>query len=210
MVETASKVAPSDYDNLIKQGILDAKGSIEDSLALLTADDLTTLGRTLADRAARIADFFSIVVDPINNIATAIEKGNYTSVYDWISNDHTRIPLIEAAGSKRIYFVSVTENVNTGDEEAYVNKFGLTLCKKAPNYLTGAMAALPENKIPAELKGKDFVAAENDSASVFRDGGGDRCFLDVGRDDGERELYLVLLDGLWDADFGWVFLAEKP
>lgn len=211
MVDTASKVAPSDYDNLIKQGILDAKGSIEDALAMLTPDDLVNLGRTLADRAAKINDLFSVVVEPINNLKEGIDKGHYTSVYDWISNDHSRIPLTETTGGKRIYFVPVTENVNTGEEEAYVNKFGLTLCKKAPNYLLGAMSALPENKLPENLKGKDIVAAENEAASVFQARRGRRCFLHAHRS-GDRRLLALVSAGIWYAVAvrGWVFLAEKP
>lgn len=209
MPETILIIADSDYAVLVRQGITDAKGS-DKAIEFLTEDDLKNLGKLLADREAKIQDLFSVVVDPINNIALAIEKGNYDSVYDWISNDHSRVPLTEAEGPKRIYFVPVTENVNTGDEEAYVNKFGLTLCKSAPNYLSGAMAAIPENKLPAELAGKDFVAAENAESSVFQDRDGDRCFLCVYRRDGRRRLSLVSVDVRWSAGSDWVFLAEKP
>jgi hypothetical protein len=207
MPETILIIADSDYAVLVRQGITDAKGS-DKAIEFLTEDDLKNLGKLLADREAKIQDLFSVVVDPINNIALAIEKGNYNDVYNWINEQH--VPLTEAAGAKRIYFVPVTENVNTGDEEAYVNKFGLTLCKSAPNYLAGAMAAIPENKLPSELAGKDFVAAENVESSVFQDEGGSRCFLYVSRYDGERKLYLVSVDGDWNAGRGWVFLAEKP
>ncbi|MEO5646074.1 MAG: hypothetical protein ABIO57_03350 [Candidatus Paceibacterota bacterium] len=209
MPETILIIADSDYAVLVRQGITDAKGS-DKAIEFLTEDDLKNLGKLLADREAKIQDLYSVVVDPINNIALAIEKGNYDSVYDWISDDHDRIPLLEAAGAKRIYFVPVTENVDSGDEEAYVNKFGLTLCKSAPNYLTGAMAAVPENKLPAELAGKDFVAAENAESSVFQGKDGRRCFLCVSRDDGRRRLSLVVVDGHWFADVDWMFLAEKP
>jgi hypothetical protein len=207
MPETILIIADSDYSVLVRQGITDAKGS-DKAIEFLTEDDLKNLGKLLADREAKIQDLFSVVVDPINNIALAIEKGSYTDVYNWINEE--RVPLIEVAGAKRIYFVPVTENVNTGDEEAYVNKFGLTLCKSAPNYLAGAMAAIPEAKLPAELAGKDFVAAENAESSVFQDEDGRRCFLDVCRDVGRRELSLVDVVDDWGADGDWLFLAEKP
>ena len=51
MVETVV-IAPSDYEVLIKQGITDAKGSVEEALAFLTAGDLTNLGCILADHTA--------------------------------------------------------------------------------------------------------------------------------------------------------------
>lgn len=207
MVETAT-IAPSDYPVLIKQGITDAKGSVEEALALLTADDLTNLGRTLSDRAARIGDLFSAVVNPINTASEALAKGKYDGQYDWISDKNTPFP--QAEGAKRIYFVPVTETVKQGGEETYVRKFGLTLCKKAPCYLAGAMAEIPESELPESLQGKDFVAAENDTASVFLYGDGGRCFLCVSRREGGRGLHLVDLDGGWFADDGWVFLAEKP
>ena len=195
------------YADLIRQGIADAKGS-DNAIELLTEDDLKSLGKLLSDRETKVQALHSVVVNPINSIALAVEKGNYDSVYDWINEEH--VPLAEAKGAKRIYFVPVTENVNTGDEEAYVNRFGLTLCKSAPNYLAGAMAIVPENKLPEELAGKDFVAVENAESSVFQGEDGGRCFLDVFRYDGRRELFLMLVVGDWDADDGWVFLAEKP
>ena len=199
-------IAKSDYAFLIEQGIKDAKGS-EKAIEFLTEEDLKNIGKMLADRETKIQNIFSVVVDPINNISTAIEKGNYNYVYYWINEKH--VPLQKVAGSKRIYFVPVTEEVNTGYEESYVNKFGLTLCKNAPNYLAGAMAILSENKIPAELKSKDFVAVENNLSSIFKDDDSDRCFLYVSRV-GYRRLLLIILDGLWGVGHNWMFLAEKP
>lgn len=151
--------------------------------------------------------FFSILVSPINSINDAIEKGNYSSVYEHISL--TTAPLVEVTGEKRIYFVPISKNVTTGGEELYLNKFGLTLCKNAPNYLLGATTVLPENKIPAELKGKSFVAAESVSSSGFVDRSIDRCCLCVDRGGDERRLDIVRVFGNWDAGNDWMFLAEK-
>ncbi|MEK7208414.1 MAG: hypothetical protein AAB699_02585 [Patescibacteria group bacterium] len=71
-------------------------------------------------------------------------------------------------------------------------------CKDAPAYLLGLMAAVPEDKMPAELRNKHIVAAEPDKSSVFADGDGGRCFLCVGRyDDGFRRLNRMRVVGRW-------------
>ncbi len=208
--QTSKTIPVSDYEKLIKEGITNARGT-DKALELLTVTDLTNLGKTLADRQAKIADLFSVVVHPINNLKEGIEQGRYNGgVYDWIKEDYSRVPLVETKGAKRVYFVPVTENVTMGEEEAYVEKFGLTLCKNAPNYLLGVMAQLKESDLPGSLFRKDIVATENTDASVFRDKSGVRCFLGTYRHDGGRGLDLVGLDGGWDVGRDWVFLAERP
>ena len=45
-----------------------------------------------------------------------------------------------------------------------------------------------------------------ETASVFQDNDGNRCFLNANRNDGKRKLNLVNLNGNWSADNDWVFL----
>lgn len=195
------------FMSLLQKGIADAKGSAE-TIAFLTDEDVVELGKTLANReAAAIGELFSAIITPCNNLSEAIKKGGYDGgVYDHITEQ--TVPLTPAEGAKRVYFLPVKRNVDIGQEEAYVNEFGLTLCKNAPNYLLGAMVQLSEDKLPDSLKGKDLVAADS---SVFRDKNGDRCFLYAFRSAGWRSLGLVDL-GYWGWGIGnyWVFLAERP
>ena len=44
------------------------------------------------------------------------------------------------------------------------------------------------------------------NSSVFQDHNGNRCFLNVYRNDDKRKLNLMNLDGNWNGDNDWVFL----
>lgn len=147
---------------------------------------------------------FSKTVSPICDITIGKEKGNYTYVYDHITPE--TVPLQSCQGEKKVYLVPLTETVE-GIEgvTAYLKAFGLKPCQNAPQYLLGLMACTEQSELP-NLSW--IVAAEDAAASVFRDDGDDRCFLLVFRSGGGRKLRLVLLDGRWDADRDWVFLAE--
>jgi hypothetical protein len=45
-----------------------------------------------------------------------------------------------------------------------------------------------------------------ETSSVFQDKNGNRCFLNVNRNDGKRKLNLVNVDDNWNADNDWMFL----
>lgn len=203
MLEAVTEVVPLDYSNLIEQGIRDAKGPRE-ALAMLTPEDILDLGRMLADREARIGDLFSVVVSPVNDIGTAIKKGDYSRVNEKVNG----ISLVEAIGSKRLYFLPISEDVAYGEEEAYANKHGLTLCKESPNYLFGAMALLTEARIPKMLDGNDFVSIEN-GFSYFQDQCGYPCAVRVRRREGVRELDTICLKGCLKASDKWILITEK-
>jgi hypothetical protein len=192
----------------IKKGIENAKGSSE-LIFFLTEDDCQKLGEQLANREAfKNTTFFSVVVDPINNIEEGKKIGHYDSIYDHISQK--TIPLQKAIGAKRIYFVPVNERVEEGRETEFLAKFGKRPVTNAPNYLLGAMAKLEEKDLPENLKLKDFVAVSSDEKEAFSDRGGYPCFLACNRSDGGRELLMVKLVYEWHLNHGWVFLAEDP
>ena len=197
-------LSTEDILSFIRKGIEDAKGSL-DAIQLLTQADCIKLGEELANREALIkTPFFSVMVNPINDIEEGKTTGNYDSIYDWITVN--TVPLEKAEGAKRIYFVPVTEQVEEGKEAEFLAKYGKKPVVNAPNYLLGAMAKLKESDLPEELKLKDLVAVAD---GVFLNHSGNRCFLNCNRRSGERKLNMVKLLGDWYADNAWVFLAEE-
>jgi hypothetical protein len=191
----------------ILKGIENAKGS-PDAISLLTEEDLFKIGEELANREAyRKTEFFSVVVDPINEIEEGKKTGHYDSIDRWITPK--TVLLQKSEGAKRIYFVPVNERVPEGKEAEFLSKFGKKPVTNAPNYLLGAMVKLEEKDLPEELKLKDFVAVSSDDTGVFLGGGGTRCFLRCNRRSGYRRLDMIELANDWRADYGWFFLAEE-
>ncbi len=206
MDTTVVVLSAEEITSFIQKGIENAKGS-PDALTLLREEDLLTLGEALANREADCkTEFFSVVVEPLNDILEGKKVGHYDSIYDWITGKP--VPLQKAEGTKRIYFVPVNERVPEGKEAEFLAKYGKKSVTNAPNYLLGAMAKLEEKDLPKKLKGKDFVAVSSEESGVFVLDVDNRCFLRCYRYDGERGLNVVKLAVDWNPDRGWVFLAE--
>lgn len=193
-----------EISSFILKGIENAKGS-PDAIQFLTEEDCLKLGEELANREVNHkTNFFSVVVDPINDIEDGKKVGHYDVIYYHITSK--TVPLQKAQGSKRIYFVPVNERVEQGKEAEFLAKFGKRPVTNAPNYLLGAMAKLEEKDLPDHLKFKDFVAVSSDEKEVFSDHNGNRCFLNCNRRNGKRKLNMVKLTGEWNPEDDWFFL----
>ena len=150
---------------------------------------------------------FSIDTRPINSITSAIKNGGYSFVTHCIEHDHNKSfsklsP--DAQGTKRIYFLPVSEKVFIGQEDHYAKKFGFKICEYARNYLLGLIADTPKDRMPPELKGKMLVAAENQiyqygtfTSSIFSV----RC-----HENGDREL----IGWICPASFRWNSKDDEP
>lgn len=144
-------------------------------------------------------------VSPINTAEEAIKQGHYNDYYRLILNGTVEIE--PAKGPKNLHLVCFNRTVGETEYVELLRAEGKRPCQNAPQYLLGLMAQVPEDKMPAELRNKDLVAAEPDnSSSVFTGKDGDRCFLCVYRLGGRRKLNLVRVDRRW-YDY-WAFLAE--
>lgn len=153
---------------------------------------------------------FSVIIDPVNSIETALETGRFNSVSRWILEDYNRVPLVQTTERKRIYFVPMIDSVSSGKEELYVSKFNLVLCENTPNYLLGAMVNLKERDLPEELDGKGIIAIDRNTNTVFESEFYDRCTLHVCRKSSQRRLRLCGLDFNWEVERGLMLLAEEP
>ena len=144
-------------------------------------------------------------VQPINTVETGITQGYYTDHYDFITNK--TVPLQLVKGAKNLYLVCFDGTISETESAELLRAVGKQPCRNAPQYLLGLMAEVPENKMPAELRNKDLVAAEpGDKSSAFTDEGGDRCFLGIYRGVAYRKLSLTKGGGRWVGP--WAFLAE--
>ncbi len=199
-----NKVVSSNYKNLIKQGIKDAKGS-DNALDFITEEDLKKFGTIMAERELRIkTNFFSMMVNPINNFAKAIKKGNYRIVFVKEENTLYDKSFKEVARKKLVYFVPVTtyldDNVYARD---YLAQFGLVPCQKGPNYLLGAMTLLSEDKMPDELKDKILVAMGADKERWYYEYGVGWVHVHL-----DSRLIAINSSGL-RGDSRYVILAER-
>ena len=144
-------------------------------------------------------------ISPINTVEEGIAQGHYTGHYGFIT-DKT-VPLQPVQGAKNLYLVCFNRTIGETEYVELLFAEGKQPCRQAPAYLLGLMAAVPEDKMPEELRNKDFVAAESDNkSSVFAGGHGHRCFLFVNQRGAYRRLDLIGVGGLWGDS--WAFLAE--
>lgn len=125
-------------EKTIKQGILSAGGTNQ-LLLFIVQSDFDNLGKELVKREVKHKKLLYMDVVPLNNIRKAIIKGKYTSVDPDIEKE---VKLKKAIGSKRVYFVPVVKEVKPKGEEAYVNEYGVTLCKNSRNFLLGLMCRM--------------------------------------------------------------------
>ncbi len=145
-------------------------------------------------------------INPINTVEEGIAQGHYNDYYQHITNK--TVPLQKVAGAKNLYLVCFGRTSGETDYVELLRAEGKQPCRNAPQYLLGLMAAVPEDKMPEELRNKDLVAAEPDNeASAFSGVRRDRCFLCVRRYGGDRLLYLALVDRRRGLD-GCALLAE--
>lgn len=133
-------------------------------------------------------------VTPINSIEEV--RNDYNYIYSHITD--STVPLKKETGTKEVQIMKYDKTMTTEEILADFKEKGLQ--PASPNTLLG----FAKDHFDV-LENYQWLVAPS---SVFQDGLGHRCFLSVSRRDGERKLYLVLLDGHWDADFDWVFLAE--
>lgn len=144
-------------------------------------------------------------INPINTAEEGIAQGHYTGHYGFIT-DKT-VPLQPVQGAKNLYLVCFNRTIGETECAELLRAEGKRPCQNAPQYLLGLMASVPEDKMPAELRNKDIVAAESDNkSSVFAGGHVHRCFLFVNRRGAYRRLDLIGVGGLWGDS--WAFLAE--
>jgi hypothetical protein len=183
---------------LFQKGITGAEGSAR-AIRYLAEEDLTRVGRTLAERETKIGNLASFVISPINSIDQAIKTGGFSRV------DKKIVLRAQATISRRIYFLPIMEHVDAGQEEAYANTFGLMLCRKSPNYLLGAMVFISKHLLLSKCPGGQFIAAEKRAFPKK----GSRSFLRVSHHNGKRVLDSVTTDGGWSGAIGWYMLAEK-
>jgi hypothetical protein len=191
----------STIKNLILRGITEAGGS-EDSFSYLTETDLLDLGKRVASRKVKKQDVPSIVVPkPICSWKKGVAFGDYTHVVETVYN----LTLGRARGSKKLYFVPGLAPVDAGKEEAYVNTFGLTLCKNAPEYLLGLLATTPEKKLLKLIGDSDILAF----GPTFLGSSGDECILRIIRQKGKREMSAILKHGSFHGKLKRVYLAQE-
>lgn len=189
--------------SLILKGILDAKGS-EKAIELLNEKDCFKIGEDLANREAlRNTNFFSVVIDPINDIEEGKAKGYYDLIDDSVNIKN--FPLRRAEGLKRLYFVPITEIVEEGKEAEYLVKFRKRPVKNATNYFLGAMAKIGQEDLPENLISKNFVALMCDE-EVYSVLFNFPCFLCSSISEGSRSLFVKVRSTAWDLNS--VFIAE--
>ncbi len=144
-------------------------------------------------------------INPVSTAEEGIRVGHYDNHYSFITNE--TVPLQKVAGAKNLHLVCFDRTIGETEYVELLRAEGKQPCRNAPQYLLGLMAAVPEDKMPTELRNKDLVAAEPDNASsAFTGESGNRCFLYVDRHDGFRELFLIYVVREWSD--GWAFLAE--
>ena len=144
-------------------------------------------------------------INPVSTAEEGIRVGHYDDHHSFITNE--TVPLQKVAGTKNLHLVCFNRTIGETEYVKLLRAEGKQPCRHAPQYLLGLMAAVPEDKMPAELRNKDLVAAEPDNkASAFTDKDSYRCFFFVYRGDGSRELYLIRVFRKW-YDY-WAFLAE--
>ncbi|MBI2096136.1 MAG: hypothetical protein HYT43_00670 [Candidatus Taylorbacteria bacterium] len=144
-------------------------------------------------------------VQPINTAEEGIRVGHYDGHYSFITNE--TVPLQPVQGAKNLHLVCFDRMIGEMEYVELLRAESKQPCRNAPQYLLGLMAAVPEDKMPKELRNKDLVAAEpGNASSAFTDKACRRCFLYVDRRDGLHRLDLIVVDGEWD-DL-WAFLAE--
>lgn len=133
-------------------------------------------------------------VTPINDIESV--KADYEYFYPYMTNE--TVPLEKETGTKEVQLVKYDKTITIEEIIADMKLNGLK--PASPNALLG----FAKEHFDVMEKYQWLVAP----SSVFQDERGDRCFLCVYRGDGERKLDLVYVDVGWDADGGWMFLAE--
>ena len=159
--------------------------------------------KTMTKSSAIVCSFPNI--QPINTAEEGIRVGHYDGHYSFITNE--TVPLQPVQGAKNLHLVFFNRTIGETECMELLRTEGKQPCRNGPQYLFGLMAHVPEDKMPAELRNKDLVAAEPDNkSSVFTGGSGHRCFLYVLRDGGYRRLGLASVGREWSDD--WAFLAE--
>lgn len=144
-------------------------------------------------------------INPVNTAEEGIRVGHYDDCDPFITNE--TVPLQPVQGAKDLHLVSFNRIIGETESVELLRAEGKRPCQNAPQYLLGLMAAVPEERMPQELRNKKLLAAEPDNkSSVFSDENGYRCFLCIFRDGGGRELSLAIVDGEWSGFCA--FLAE--
>lgn len=133
-------------------------------------------------------------VTPINSIDEV--RKDYDWVYSGINNETAQLEI--ETGIKEVQLIKYDTTMTTEQILADFKKRGLK--PASPNALLG----FAKEHFDVLEKYQWLVAP----SSVFQDDGR-RCFLRVGRSDGERELVLIRVGGGWVAARDWVFLAES-
>jgi len=145
-------------------------------------------------------------ISPINTAEEATKQGHYDDYYRFISNETVKIE--PAKVPKNLHLVCFDRAIGETEYVELLRTEGKRPCQNAPQYLLGLMAAVPEDKMPKELRNKYLVAAEPDNrSSAFTVECGCRCFLFVYRYGGDRKLCLAyVVSRRWNDR--WAFLAE--
>ena len=144
-------------------------------------------------------------INPVSTVKEGIRVGHYDDHYSFITNE--TVPLQPVQGAKNLHLVCFDRTIGETEYVELLRTEGKRPCQNAPQYLLGLMAAVPEDKMPKELRNKYLVAAEPDNrSSAFTVECGCRCFLYVRRDVGYRGLRLSFVGRVW---YGYcAFLAE--
>lgn len=144
-------------------------------------------------------------ISPVSTVETGLAQGHFNDHYSFITNG--TVPVEPAKGPKNLHLVCFDRTIDETECVELLRAEGKQPCRNGPAYLLGLMAAVPEGKMPEELRNKNLVAAEPDNnASAFTDSLGYRCFLYVFRLVAYRELRLIDVDRRWFDS--WAFLAE--
>ena len=144
-------------------------------------------------------------INPVSTVKEGIRVGHYDDHYSFMTNE--TVPLQPVQGAKNLHLVCFDRTIGETEYVELLRTEGKRPCQNAPQYLLGLMAAVPEDKMPEELRNKNLVAAEPDNkSSAFAVRFGYRCFLCVFRRGGYRGLDLADVGRLWRGDFA--FLAE--
>lgn len=133
-------------------------------------------------------------VTPINSVEDV--RSDYSWVYSNITEN--TVPLEKETGEREVRIMKYDKAMTTEEILADMKEKGLK--PASPNALLGFYKQYPD-----VLEKYQWLVA---ASSVFRDEGGGRCFLDVGRRGDGRGLRLVSVGGDWFAGFDWLFLAE--
>lgn len=155
---------------------------------------------------------YAISIKPENNFEevfqTEVKRSGSTFCLNPLHrlvNNRRKIVFEKVAGVKRVYLVP-HDMFELNEEEVYLNKFGLTLCKDPINYLLGLINSVEEKDMPLATKNKSILALNCTIKGIYTDW----AVLGIKRKGNDRGFNLFESDHIHNMKkFEWMVLAEE-